>query len=99
MIAQLLEEILIALVDPSADVRAGYGLVTLTFKDNTSVTGTLEEEDDQFIVVRSGDSEPVKMAKSDVKQRQDAPSSMPAMGEILVKKDLRDLIEFLASLK
>lgn len=93
------EELLIALVDPSDYVEPGYGLVTLTFADDTSVTGTLIHEDEQFLEIMSGDSEPVKMAKADIKKRVDAPSSMPAMGDILVKKDLRDLVEFLASLK
>ncbi len=93
------EELLVSLVDPSAYVRPGYGLVTLTFADDTSVTGTLMEEDDQFLVIKSGDSEPVRMAKADIKKRVDAPSSMPPMGEILDRKDVRDLVEFLVNLK
>ena len=93
------EELLVSLVDPSAAISNGYGLVTLTFADDTSVTGTLVHEDESFIEIISGDSEPVKMAKSDIKKRVDAPSSMPAMGDILVKRDLRDLVEFLAGLK
>ena len=93
------EELLIALVDPSAYVEEGYGLVTLTFHDDTSVTGTLIEEDEQFITIMSGESEPVKMAKEDIKARNDAPSSMPPMGDMLSRRDLRDLVEFLVSLK
>lgn len=93
------EELLVALVDPSASVRPGYGLVTLTFADDTSVTGTLMEEDDQFLIIKSGDSEPVRMAKADIKKRVDAPSSMPPAGEMLDRKDLRDLVEFLVNLE
>ncbi len=93
------EELLVALVDPSATIKEGYSLATLTFKDGTTVTGTLIEEDDQFLVIRSGDSEPVKMAKADITSRTDAPSSMPAMGKILARRDLRDLVEFLSELK
>ncbi len=93
------EELLVSLVDPSAAISNGYGLVTLTFADDTSVTGTLMHEDEEFLEIISGDSEPVKMAKSDIKKRVDAPSSMPSMDALLVKKDIRDLVEFLAGLK
>ena len=93
------ESLLISLVDPSAEITNGYGLITLTFADDTSVTGTLVSEDEMFLEIISGDSEPVKMAKADIKKRVDAPSSMPPMGDMLVKKDLRDLVEFLANLK
>ncbi|MFK7847521.1 MAG: hypothetical protein AB8G77_19675, partial [Rhodothermales bacterium] len=93
------EDLLISLVDPSAEIREGYGLTTLTFADGTTVTGTVTEEDDQFLEIISGVSEPVKMAKEVIKQRVDAPSSMPAMGDILGRKDLRDLVEFLSGLK
>ena len=55
-------------------------------------------EDEQFLEIRSGDSEPVKMAKADIKKRVNAPSSMPAMGDILSRGDLRDLVEFLSTL-
>jgi hypothetical protein len=40
------------------------------------------------------------LKKSDVQSRQKALSPMPeGMGQILSKSDLRDLIEFLSSLK
>lgn len=93
------EEILQSLVEPSLRIAPGYGMVTLTFQDGSTVTGTLMEEDDQFIVVKSGESEPVKMAKTMIAKRQNAPSSMPPMGNILDKRELRDLVEFLSGLR
>jgi putative heme-binding domain-containing protein len=93
------DQLLRALVNPSARIAPGYGLVTLTFDDGSRVTGTLMEEDDQFVVVKSGESEPVKMAKADIAERQNAPSSMPSMGAILDKRELRDIVEFLAGLQ
>lgn len=93
------EELLQSLVDPGARLSPGYGMVTLTFGDGSTVTGTLMEEDEQFIVVKSGESEPVKMAKDAIAKRQNAPSSMPPMGNILDKRELRDLVEFLSGLR
>jgi hypothetical protein len=42
---------------------------------------------------------PEKLQKGQIKSRERGPSGMPALAPILAKKDLRDLVEYLSSLK
>jgi len=93
------EQLLEALVDPTARLAPGYGNVTLTLNDGQIVTGLLEEETDEELILRTADAEPLEVNISRVVKRENMTSSMPAMGKIMSKRELRDLIEFLASLR
>lgn len=93
------EQLLEALIDPSARLAPGYGNVTLTLKDGQTVTGLLEEETEDELILRTSDAEPLEIAISRITKRENMTSSMPAMGTIMSKRELRDLIEFLANLK
>ena len=43
---------------------------------------------------------PVKVKKSEVQARENAPSGMtPGLGDLLTKREIRDVLEYLASLK
>ena len=93
------EEILASLVAPSARIAPGYGMVTLTLKDDQKISGIVKEETAQHLVLQTTDAEPVKVPVSKIERRQNAPSSMPAMGTILTRTELRDVVEFLSTLK
>lgn len=91
---QLLE----ALVNPSARLAPGYGMVTLKLKDAKMVSGILMEETAKAIVLKSGDAAPVSYAKDTIEKRIDAASSMPNMTDVLTKKQIRDVVSFLGEL-
>lgn len=91
------EQILEALINPSARLAPGYGIVTLTLKDGKTLSGILEEEDDQEFVLKVGNNTEV-IAKDQVDKRTNAPSSMPNMKNYLSKKEIRDLVSFLTTL-
>ena len=93
--AQILE----ALIEPSARLAPGYGSVVLTLKDGQKVTGILEKETKDQLILRTSDAEPLKVAVSRIEKRENMPSAMPAMGTLISKRELRDLIEYLANLK
>ena len=93
------EQLLEALIDPTARLAPGYGNVTLTLIDGQTLTGLLEEETDEELILRTSDAEPLEIARSRITKRENMISSMPAMGKIMSKRELRNLIEFLASLK
>ena len=89
------EQILEALVRPSNSIALGYGTSTVILKDGQEITGTVSADTETELVLQTSDAEPTKIAKSRIEKRQNFPSSMPAMGEVLSKGEIRDLVEFL----
>jgi quinoprotein glucose dehydrogenase len=92
------EQLLEALVDPSARIAPGYGPVQLTLRNGKRSFGTLLEETDAFVVVDAG-SGPARILKSDIAHRVNGPSAMPPMGSILTRREIRDVVEYLSTLK
>ena len=92
------EEILQAVVDPSARITPGYGIVTLALNNGETTSGILLKESDASLTLKIDDEEK-EISKQEISKRTDAPSSMPPMGSVLSKRELRDLIEFLSRIK
>ncbi len=93
------EQLLEALVEPNARLAPGYGMVTVTLNDGQVITGTLEQETEHLLILKTSSAEPMEIPLSRIDNRQIIGSAMPAMGTLMSKKELRDLIEFLASLR
>jgi putative heme-binding domain-containing protein len=92
------EELLIALVEPSKRLAPGYGFVTLELNSGETVSGTLMTDLPEGVTVKVGTDEKV-IPRKDIKSTKLAPSSMPAMGEQLSKRDIRDLVTYLGNLR
>ncbi len=93
------QEILESLIEPSKRLAPGYGNVTVTLKDGQIVKGILEEENEHELIIRTSDAEPMEIAISRIKKRKNSNSSMPALGRLISKRELRDLMAYLTSLK
>ncbi len=98
--SKLTREILLeALVNPSARLSPGYGQVSLELKDGQKVFGTLTAENEHELILSTSDAEPLKIAVSRIAKRENSMSSMTPMGSIMSKREMRDVLEFLVSLK
>ena len=93
------EQLLESLIEPSARLAPGYGSVALTLKDGQKVNGILEEETEEGLTLRTNAAEPLEISTARIEKRENMPSAMPAMGKLITKRELRDLIEYLAGLK
>ncbi len=93
------EELLRALIEPSARLAPGYGSVKLTLKDGQVVTGILAEETKSELILKTSDAEPLKVAIGRIEKRENMVSSMPPMGTLMSRREIRDMVEFLSSLK
>jgi quinoprotein glucose dehydrogenase len=93
------EQLLEAMILPTARLAPGYGVVTLTLKDGTEVFGKLLTENTKEISIETAQAEPLKIPVSKIKNRKNIPSSMPDMSKKLTKREMRDVIEFLAAMK
>ena len=63
------------------------------------MTGTVLEEDSKHVVLKTQNAEPLKISIDRIASRKNAPSGMPAMGLVMSKEELRNMIEFLAAQK
>jgi quinoprotein glucose dehydrogenase len=97
------EYLLESIVDPNARIAQGFDTVLITKKDDTTVAGILKSEagEELSILIQDEDGfKTVKVKKADVKGREKGLSGMPpGIAEILPKQDIRDVIEFLMTLK
>jgi quinoprotein glucose dehydrogenase len=96
---QTREYLLESIVDPNAKIAAGFETVIVTLKDGTVHAGILKAESDSELSLMQPTGVLEKLQKAQIKSRERGPSGMPALAMILSKKDVRDLVEYLSSLK
>jgi len=93
------QELLESLIDPSRRIAPGYGIVTLEMKNEKRVIGILAEENSQTLLISRGSEPDTLVRVSDILERKNAPSSMPDMKNLLSRRQIRDLVAYLATLK
>lgn len=88
-----------SIVDPNAKIAPGYDNVLLTLKNGEMVAGILNAEGAEEVTLTGiADGKKQKVKTADIAERTRVPSAMPpGLAEVLGKRDLRDVIEFLAS--
>jgi putative heme-binding domain-containing protein len=88
-----------AIVEPQKTIAEGYGSISLTLKNGQSVAGLFKSEVKGVIEIKDAEGEITKVVSEDVKERTPVISTMPPMGAILTKREIRDIIEYLSTLK
>jgi quinoprotein glucose dehydrogenase len=92
----LLESIL----DPNKQIAQGFESIVLATNDGKVLTGVLRGEDDKDVRLITAEGKLLGVPKDSIEERKRGPSAMPAdLAPKLSKTELRDLIEFLASLR
>ena len=93
--------ILQSIVEPNAVIAPGFENVLVTLKNGDMVAGLLNAEDANEVTLASlADGKRQKIKKADIKERATVPSAMPpGLGEVLGKRGLRDVIEYLSTVK
>jgi len=92
---QLLE----ALINPGARLAPGFGVITVDLKNGKTISGILLGENNTSLTLKSGTQSNEVIPKDQIVKRTNAPSSMPDMKAILSKKEIRDMVSFLSTLK
>ncbi len=88
-----------SLVAPSAQIAAGFELITVTKKDGETVAGTLLSEEAAAVQLRLPDGREVRIPRTEITASTPAVSLMPPMSGILTKRQLRDVVAYLATLQ
>jgi quinoprotein glucose dehydrogenase len=89
-----------SIVSPNKEIAQGFAQAVLLLNSDAVETGRIEKEDDKALTIILADATRKTIAKADIKARKVGLSAMPE-DEIkhLSRPELRDVIEFLASLK
>jgi quinoprotein glucose dehydrogenase len=88
-----------SIVKPNATIAPGFDSIVVTLKSGGVVGGVVANETAEEISLKNADGKTTVVKKADIKLREGAPSSMPEIyGVVLTKAELRDVVEFMASL-
>ncbi|HEX4609365.1 MAG TPA: HEAT repeat domain-containing protein, partial [Urbifossiella sp.] len=93
--AYLLESML----NPSAKITPGYGAVTLNLADGRTVSGVLADENPKAVVLVHADGKRETIPVDEIERRSQPTSAMPAVDRSLTPREVRDLVEYLSTLK
>lgn len=85
---------------PNARITQGYENLVITMKDGVSHIGVLKSEDGENVIINSPEDGLLRIPKAEIQNLELGLSAMPAdIAGMLSKRDLRDLVEFLANQK
>jgi quinoprotein glucose dehydrogenase len=100
------EYLLESIVNPPAKIAPGWEAIVVRLKNGDVVSGIVKKETDQELTLNvivdptRGIVRPQTIKKKDIDRRRGGQSAMPeGLVKTLSKRDLRNLIEYLASLK
>jgi quinoprotein glucose dehydrogenase len=94
------ELILESILQPNKVITQGYGQVLLALKSDVIEVGRVEKESDLEISLILGDGSKKKIAKSEIRARKEGLSAMPEdISKALSRRDIRDLVAYLSSLR
>jgi quinoprotein glucose dehydrogenase len=95
---QTREYLLESIVFPNAKIAKGFETTTLKTRDGKTFTGILKKETAASIELLDAEGKTLTVPTADVTSRERGLSAMPeGFSKILSMRDLRDLVEFLAS--
>jgi quinoprotein glucose dehydrogenase len=103
---QTREYLLESIIHPPAKIAEGWEAVIVRLKNGEVVSGIVKGETEQELVLNvitdptRGIIRPIALKKKDIDRRRGGQSAMPeGLVKALNRRELRDLIEYLASLK
>jgi quinoprotein glucose dehydrogenase len=89
-----------SVVLPSAQIAKGYETVVLQLADGRTVSGVLKSDTKKELRLMTADAKELVVPADDIESRRTGPSAMPDdLHKKLTRRELRDVVEFLAGLK
>ncbi len=92
--------ILESIIEPNKQIAQGFESIVVATADGRVITGVFRGEDARAVHLMTAEGKPVDIPKDTIEDRKRGPSAMPAdLVQKLSKPELRDLVEFLATLR
>ena len=94
------EHLLESIVFPNAQITTGFESTLVTLNSGAISAGVVRKETADSLTLLTPDEGEVSHAKKDIRTRSRGPSGMPeGFGDALTRFELRDLVEFIGTLK
>jgi quinoprotein glucose dehydrogenase len=94
------EYLLESIVDPSRTIAEGFQSTILFTAEGKVISGIVRGEDERHVDLVLESGEQLRIAKEEIDERATGKSAMPEdLVKLLSPRDLRDLVEYLSSLK
>lgn len=88
-----------SLIDPHAKIAKGFGTVTFVMTNGQVLSGVIESESKDEVVIVTATREKQRLKPADIEERTQPKSAMPGVKDSLPLREIRDLVEFLSTLK
>lgn len=89
-----------SLVDPNKQIAKGFESVLVATADGQVIHGVFKSEDDTTLRLMNKDGGIIRISKKEIEDRAVGKSGMPSdLIKHLTKSDVRDLVEYLSTLK
>lgn len=88
-----------SLIDPNAQIARGFETVTLTLANGRTLAGVVREETATLVTIEQPDGTRVSVPAAEIEERSRPQSAMPDLKSALSIREIRDLVEFLSTLK
>lgn len=89
--------ILESIVNPNAQIAEGFETTVVATEDGRLIAGVLKAEDDNALKLMTAEARLIEIPKAEIEERRRGDSAMPSdLIKKLSKRELRDLIEYLA---
>jgi putative heme-binding domain-containing protein len=94
-----IDNLLLNIINPSAEIREGYENYLLTTKDGRTLSGFLADKDSRVVVLRGLDGENNVIARTDITEMKASGLSLMPEGllDVLNDRQVRDLFAYLRS--
>jgi quinoprotein glucose dehydrogenase len=97
---QTREYLATSVVHPNAAIAQGFETVVVSLSDGRIISGVFKSEDAKTLRLVSVEGKPIDVPKASIEERKRGPSAMPDdVAKKLSKFEVRDLVEFLSSLR
>ena len=94
------EQLLESIVLPNQTIAAGFENATLVLKSGANHSGLVKSETAAELVLDSPEDGKLTLKKADIEKRIRGLSAMPeGVDKLMTRRELRDLVEYLSSLK
>jgi len=93
------EHLVESLLKPDAQIAPGFGSLVLELSSGKTLAGVLKQETPKELTLLTPDEKTITVPVSEIEGRTPPKSAMPAMDKALTLRELRDLVEYLSTLK